>query len=444
MNQAFLDYFRCPAGFATFQLADTKASGPHPGYFKFGAEVICYGTSSLESAEAPTGDLPDALKQVQRIGRRWKLPFDPSEVATNLRLERYTSRTEEAAWKRVVREIYYFARPALPVALRRPLQRAWLKRGSTKSFPRWPVDCSVDQMFVKLMALAVQAAPGDCVPFIWFWPEAKSSCAIMTHDVETAAGLHFTAQLMDITESYGIRSSFQLIPDARYVVDTKTLSTMKERGFEVNVHDLKHDGHLYDTYHQFKSAASRINDFAIRFGSKGFRAGALYRNQEWFGEFRLSYDMSVPNVGHLDPQSGGCCTVMPYFIGEVLEIPVTTTQDYSLFNILSTYSQDLWLEQIDRIMQQHGLISFIVHPDYLDCPAALEAYKTLLATLAQLKTDAALWICLPGEVDSWWRQRSQMTLMPHEGGWQITGDGAERACVAYATIQDDQIHYTFQ
>jgi len=46
-------------------------------------------------------------------------------------------------------------------------------------------------------------------------------------------------------------------------------------------------------------------------------------------------NMSVPNVGHLDAQLGGCCTVMPFYIGDILELPLTTTQDYSLFNILN-------------------------------------------------------------------------------------------------------------
>ena len=37
----------------------------------------------------------------------------------------------------------------------------------------------------------------------------------------------------------------------------------------------------------------------------------MYRNQDWYDVFEFSYDMSVPNVAHLDPMRGGCCTVMP-------------------------------------------------------------------------------------------------------------------------------------
>src|SRR6266478_6788332 len=84
--------------------------------------------------------------------------------------------------------------------------------------------------------------------------------------------------------------------------------------------------------------AKRINRFAQEFGSSGFRSGALYRNLRWYDAFQFSYDMSVPNVAHLDPQDGGCCTIMPYFVGNLLEIPVTVTQDYSPSNTLTPSS----------------------------------------------------------------------------------------------------------
>jgi hypothetical protein len=443
MNQAFRDYYRCPDSFVDFKLADGQNNNTRPGYFEFGPGLICYGRSTLDGPENVTDPLPDALSQVRIEGSSCFLPFNPTDIADNLRYERYVGRVKRQRWKSLIRQIYYALRPALPVSVRRHLQRAWLKGWDQRPFPRWPVDRTVDHMFERLMRLTLQASSQDRIPFIWFWPEAKSSCAIMTHDVETAVGLEFTGELMNMNDSFGIKSSFQIIPDARYAASQDVLSTIQQRGFEVNVHDLKHDGHLFDDHERFRESASKINEFAARFGSKGFRAGVLYRNQEWFDAFRFSYDMSVPNVGHLDPQPGGCCTVMPYFIGDILELPVTTTQDYSLFNVLGTYSQDLWREQIGHIMQQHGLISFIVHPDYLDTLKAKNTYTTLLGYLAELRTNAGLWIALPGEVDSWWRQRSAMRLVPSEHGWRVVGPGAERARVAYAMLKNDQIIYVF-
>ena len=443
MNQAFLDYYRCPDSFADFALAAGRFNDKGPGYFAFGSGLTCYGNSKLRGCENATDLLPDLLDQVKVENSTCILPFDPTEIADNLRLERYVEQKSLTGKRALIRSIYYALRPAFPVFLRRHLQRAWLKGWAQKPFPQWPVDKSVDQLFERLMLLTLQSGVHQRIPFIWFWPQGKASCAIMTHDVETAAGFRWTTQLMDMNDSFQIKSSFQIIPAARYIADRKTLLTIKERGFEVNIHDLKHDGHLFDSRKTFQASASQINEFAVLFGSKGFRAGALYRNQEWFDAFRFSYDMSVPNVGHLDPQPGGCCTVMPYFVGDVLELPVTTIQDYSLFNVLETYSLDLWNAQIDQIMRQHGLISFIVHPDYLDKSEAKTAYTELLYKLATLRAEAELWMALPGEVDEWWRQRSRMTLVPDRDEWKIEGHGAERARVAYATLENRRIAYIF-
>jgi hypothetical protein len=381
------------------------------------------------------------VNEVRFDGHACVLPFNPTEVADNLRLERYVATTRTPFWKAAVRKLYYALRPMLPVHLRRRMQRVWLRGWNRRPFPRWPVDQSVDQVFEALMGIRLKGLGETRIPFIWFWPDARSSCAIMTHDVETAAGLRFCSELMDINDRYQIKSSFQLIPDARYVVGGNDLSLLRERGFEVNVHDLKHDGHLFDNRRNFQESAAQINRFGVLFGSKGFRSAVLYRNQDWYDALSFSYDMSVPNVAHLDPQAGGCCTVMPYFIGNVLELPVTATQDYSLFHVLGTYSLDLWREQISCIMQRHGLISFIVHPDYLETDAARTAYTELLSHLSKLRAEAGIWIPLPGEVDTWWRQRNRMKVIAHGDSWRIEGEGVERASLAYATLKDDRVTY---
>ena len=419
---------------------DGQHRNGHSGYFCFGSDLICYG-SAVQGRREVDGSLPDVSSYVRIDGSTCLLPFDPTEIANNLRWERYVSVNQKPAWKKLIRDAYYYLRPALPVYVRRHLQRTWLRWRDKGTFPSWPVDRTVDRMFEKLMFFSIQVHKGSEIPFIWFWPDGKSSCAIMTHDVETAAGLEFAGQLMDINDSFGIKSAFQIIPEERYSAGETALSAIRSRGFEVNVHDLKHDGHLFDDHNQFLKAAARINQYAKRFGSKGFRSGVLYRNLDWYEAFSFSYDMSVPNNGRLDPQPGGCCTVMPYFVGEVLELPVTTTQDYALFNILGTYSLDLWREQISQIMRQHGLISFIVHPDYLDTQKAKNSYSGILAHLAALRSNEGLWIALPGEVDSWWRHRSQMKLVEEKGKWRIEGSGAERGRVAYATIADDKVVY---
>lgn len=417
-----------------------------PAYFRFGADLICYSRCrrGLGSAR-PDGALRDALAEVVINGTDIQLPFDVDDAVNNLHYERYAFGGRSGASRAhnsVVRQLYYLARPLLPVSIRKHLQRTSLKGRRNIPFPRWPVDHSVETLRERLLTLAFQTSGATQVPFIWFWPEGHSSCIIMTHDVETQRGLDFCPTLMDIDDAFGVKASFQLIPERRYHVSQGTLSEIKRRGFEVNVHDLNHDGHLFSDHATFLARASRINEYARKFDARGFRAGALYRNPDWFDAFEFSYDMSVPAAGHLDPQGGGCCSVMPFFYGDLLELPVTMTQDYSLFHILNDYSIELWKVEADAIQRKHGLISFITHPDYLIEKRAQNTYRDLLDLLARKRTDDNAWIALPGEVDRWWRERSHLKLVHKNGQWQIEGRGKERARVAFASLADGQVAYT--
>jgi len=201
-----------------------------------------------------------------------------------------------------------------------------------------------------LLLLSMQSQGVDRVPFIWFWPRGAGGCATMTHDVEGVTGRDFCRALMDIDDSFGIKAAFQIVPESRYAVSATFLDEIRRRGFEIGVHDLNHDGGLFDNRRRFLRRVGHINRYGKEYGAKGFRAGALYRRSEWYCDLEFSFDMSIPNVAHMEAQRGGCCTVMPYFIGKILEVPVTTTQDYAMFHLLDERSIDLWKTQIHRIL----------------------------------------------------------------------------------------------
>jgi hypothetical protein len=198
---------------------------------------------------------------------------------------------------------------------------------------------------------------------------------------------------------------------------------------------------LFSDKAEFLRRASRINAYAREFGCDGFRSAVMYREQTWFDAFEFSYDMSVPTAAHLEPQRGGCCTVMPYFVGDILELPLTTTQDYSLFFILNDYSTQLWREQIDVISKNHGLVSVITHPDYLTGERERAVYVELLRHLSQLRTQSRLWMALPAEINRWWRNRHQMTLVRSGDAWRVEGPDSHRARVAYAKLRDGKLTY---
>jgi hypothetical protein len=371
------------------------------------------------------------------------LPFDPVEIIDNLLLERY-ARAQDSSVRTTARNAYYLVRPMLSPLARRHIQRLQLMGWRKFPFPGWPVDTTVENICEKLLLLVLKATRTDRLPFIWFWPEDFSGCVVMTHDVEGMPGRDFCAELMDIDDSFGIKASFQIVPEGSYSVSPDFLYRIRGRGFEVGIQDLNHDGRLFHDYKEFLRRAKLINEFSKKFGAKGFRAAVLYRNPDWFDSFEFSFDMSIPNTARLDPQRGGCCTVMPYFIGKVLEIPVTTTQDYMLFHLLAENSIQLWKEQLDLILDKSGLASFIIHPDYLIHRRVRKMYIELLDYLHELRRSQRLWLALPSEVDRWWRVRSEMLLVRNGNGWHIEGEGCERATLAYAKNVDGKLVYELE
>jgi hypothetical protein len=443
---ALVDYFRCPPDLAPIETLPALSS--QDGFFKFGEAIAFARVSGVTPATYATDLLHDVGEAVTSAEGRACLPFDLTEAVTNLRRERYRQNgynlLQKSTAGAAVERLYYQLRPLLGVGVRKHLQKVRLRGWDRIAFPQWPVDRSVDVLMERAIATVLKARGESSIPFVWFWPDAAPACAMVTHDVEGQAGLDFCGELMDLDDSYGVKSAFQLIPGGREDQWRRTAARLRSRGFEVNLHDLNHDGRLFADKAAFAGHAGRINAYTREFGCDGFRSGAMYREQDWFDAFEFAYDMSVPNAAHLEPQRGGCCTVMPYFVGRILELPLTMVQDYSLFHILGDYSTELWMEQSRIITEHHGLISVIAHPDYVAGGRERAVYHALLRHLTALRDRHGVWMALPGDINRWWRNRHQMTLRASGSGWRIEGPDSHRAQVAYATLDGDRLVYTLQ
>ncbi len=129
--------------------------------------------------------LYDALDEVEINNGTTYLPFDPWQVADNLLRERYVDDWRSEGFMLALSKLYYFIRPVLSAGMRRLLQKVYMKGWDRLPFPRWPVDCSVDNLLGRLLLMSLKSNRVERIPFIWFWPEGASSCAIVTHDVET-------------------------------------------------------------------------------------------------------------------------------------------------------------------------------------------------------------------------------------------------------------------
>lgn len=439
LTRTLRDRFRCPDEFLEYRL--TGQLSRDPCYFEFGANSLCYGRFVNGAPKTQSAsDISGAGANPQACGGQPLLPFDLDEVIDNLRLERYPG-CQLNDFERALKRTYYWLRPLTSLRLRSYIKTLRAGKWKERSFPQWPVDTTVDDISDAFLLRSLQAKGIERIPIIWFWPDGAHGCVSISHDVETASGRNLCSDLMDLDDSFGIKSSFQIVPEDRYTVSQGFLNQFRERGFELCVQDLNHDGKLFDDIGDFCRRAALINRFGKAYGAKGFRSAALYRKPEWFENLDFSFDMSIPNVAHLDPQRGGCCTVLPYFIGRLVELPLTTIQDYMLFHVLNERSVDLWRLQLEMILAKNGLATFLIHPDYIIDPRNRAVYSDLLAMLNDRRKQEPLWFALPGEIDSWWRERNQMSIVADRGSWRITGHGAERAKLAFAKVVDGQLIY---
>src|SRR5262249_18790496 len=130
------------------------------GYFRFGQDAICYG-STVAGFRRPTVEsaLYDVLDDVVVDGAP-QVPFHPGQAIDNLRRERYLGNAavtiRGTGFARALRETYYFIRPALPVPVRKHLQRLAFRTRDKAPFPGWPVDRSVESIMEQLLALLLK------------------------------------------------------------------------------------------------------------------------------------------------------------------------------------------------------------------------------------------------------------------------------------------------
>src|SRR5439155_26616601 len=106
-------------------------------------------------------------------------------VVGNFNYERYARQPLNAP-RRVARQparyLYYILRPSLPTASKLLLQKWYLKGWHRLPFPHWPVDHTVDILMRRVLHLCLTSGKASEIPFIWFWPNGSSACAVMTHD----------------------------------------------------------------------------------------------------------------------------------------------------------------------------------------------------------------------------------------------------------------------
>jgi peptidoglycan/xylan/chitin deacetylase (PgdA/CDA1 family) len=313
---------------------------------------------------------------------------------------------------------YYLVRSLLPLRLRQFLQC----RRRVIAPPDW---CFPNAWMRDLTDCV--STTGDGITTIHPWPDGCQFAFVLTHDVETADGMRRVAQIADLEEELGYRSSWNIVP-YKYRVDRGLLRDLRRRGFEIGVHGYNHDGRLFSSRRVFNRRAPRINAALETFGAVGFRAPMVHRNLSWLQALDIEYDASCFDADPYQAMPGGVGSVWPFIAGRFVELPYTLPQDHTLFIVLRERDGRIWHQKLRYVAQLHGMSLVITHPDYLDSDLRLDAYRRLLNEAREM---AGVWHALPREVAAWWRARDESRLRQEaDGTWRIDGPAADRARAA--------------
>jgi predicted glycosyltransferase len=317
--------------------------------------------------------------------------------------------------------IYYNIKPFIPHPWRKAIRRQLALRQRNGVDKVWPI------------------MPGsERPPAGWRgWPAGKKFAFVLTHDVESEAGLNQCQELMHREMVLGFKSCFNFIPEGTYRTPRKLREELVRNGFEVGVHDLRHNGRLYRSKSEFQAKAERINTYLRDWGAVGFRSGFMLHNLDWLHALEISYDASTFDTDPFEPQPEGRHTIFPFWIpappsDETLtsnsdlqfavsdspspdsagrgyvELPYTLPQDSTLFLLLGEQTIDLWKRKVDWLAAHGGMILLDTHPDYMSMgtngsmshryPVAF--YTELLEYIRTTYADQ-YWAALPREVASW-------------------------------------------
>ncbi len=308
---------------------------------------------------------------------------------------------------------YYKLKPYLPWRVRMALRRMSARKKRQKYTNIWPIDPAAGR--------SPQNWPG--------WPEGKKFAVALTHDVEGPRGLEKCRRLMEREQQLGFRSCFNFIPEGSYEVPAALRVEIAGNGFEVGVHDLRHDGRLFESREAFEEKAERINRYLQEWGAKGFRSGFMLRNLNWLHQFDIQYDSSTFDTDPFELQSAGAGTIFPYWVSNpsspvcaqsnangnnicasrithsgvgYIELPYTLPQDSTLFLVLRETTPAIWIQKLDWLAEHGGMVLVNVHPDYLQFDGdpvsartfPISHYIELLTHLRQ-RYDGAFWQPLP-------------------------------------------------
>jgi len=295
---------------------------------------------------------------------------------------------------------FYSVKPFIPRGIQLAIRRRVVRMKKLRNGDIWPIDEGTST-----------PPPG------WTgWPDGKRFAFILTHDVDTGQGQDKCIPLASLEEALGMRSSFNFVP-RRYEVSSSLRNFLTEKGFEVGVHGLYHDGRYFNSREEWRSRAIQINRYLTEWNAVGYRTPSMHHMIDWFHDLDIEYDASTFDTDPFEPHPDSAKTIFPFWVpygkkhdGGYLELPYTLAQDFTLFVLMQEKSIGLWKKKLDWIVRNGGMALINTHPDYMNFHGGQlgreeypsELYREFLEYVIA-RYHGEFWHVLPKEVCPFWK-----------------------------------------
>src|SRR5206468_505000 len=339
---------------------------------------------------------------------------------------------------------YYVLKPSIPGKVRLAVRRLRAERLSRRLSGVWYIN--------ETARTAPDGWPG--------WPDGKQFAFVLTHDVDSKRGFDRCLQVAEMDRRLGFRASFNFVPEGPYIVPASLRNSLAGKGFEIGVHDLRHDGKLYVSREGFTAGAQKINHYLAAWKSVGFRSAFMFHQLSWLRDLDIVYDASTFDIDPFEPQPDGANTIFPFWVSRddgtgYVELPYTLPQDSTLFVLLRERSIETWKRKLDWVAEHGGMALVNVHPDYMNFdgrPASSEygahLYQDFLEYV-RARYGRHAWFALPRDVAAYVRREGvlprprfaasdPLSSTPERGrisgAWRLRGKRAAMVVLSLAIL----------
>ena len=263
----------------------------------------------------------------------------------------------------------------LPGFLRNALATVTLSLGKTRGFPAQLRDCG-PLMLCALLADGMESR--------------EQPVAVLTHDIDTAGGLHWIEAIAAADEEIGARACWNIVP-RHYPIDEAKLARLVTTGHEIGLHGIWHTNReAFLPPSELAREFETLGDFRARFGIRTYRGPSWYRTLGMFDVLADHFDTDLTTLDVDLVCPGGCGGVglaRAFHIRPTLvEIPCTVPFEAPLIIGQRPASlSEFWRPKIDMLKRAGGMVVVNTHPDpnYLGNANLLAEYRRLLVLLAE-------------------------------------------------------------